>query len=253
MYKVPSGLIINLSNIYRYFKPVKKLQAYLADFIALLFPQLCYACGNSLISSEDLICTDCLYNLPYTNFYHQPDNIVARQFWGKVKLEAAWSLLYFTKGGKVQQLIHHLKYKNTPQIGNKLGHIAAERLLRSPGLTRFDGIIPVPLHNSRLRKRGYNQSACFAEGLAQGLDTRAIINNLIRTKATETQTRKSRFERSANMREVFAVADAKGLTNKHILLVDDVVTTGSTLEACAQALLAVPGLRLSIATIAYAE
>lgn len=230
-----------------------KLRSYFADFIALLFPQLCHACGESLVTHEDLICTDCLYNLPYTNFHQQPDNIVMRQFWGKVKIDAAYALFYFTKGGKVQQLMHQLKYNNAPMVGNKLGDIAGRQLAQTQHFNSFDAIIPVPLHTKRLRKRGYNQSACFAEGLAVTLNTQVIINNLIRTKATETQTHKSRFERSANMRDVFAVADMETLANKHVLLVDDVVTTGSTLEACAQALLTVPGLKLSIATIAYAE
>jgi ComF family protein len=230
-----------------------KLRSYFADFIALLFPELCYACGESLVAHEDLICTDCLYNLPYTNFHQQPDNIVARQFWGKIKLNAAYSLFYFTKGGKVQQLIHHLKYNNAPLVGNKLGNIAGRQLTQSSYLDGFDAVIPVPLHKSRLRKRGYNQSACFAEGLAETLNTKVLLNNLIRTKATETQTHKSRFDRAVNMQDVFTVVDVSALTDKHILLVDDVVTTGSTLEACAQALLAVPGLKLSIATIAYAE
>lgn len=230
-----------------------KLRSYLADFVALLFPELCHACGQSLVVHEDLICTDCLYNLPYTNFHQQADNIVARQFWGKVKLNGAYALFYFTKGGKVQQLIHQLKYNNAPMVGNKLGHIAGAQLIQSEHLNMFDAVIPVPLHKSRLRKRGYNQSACFAEGLAEALNTAVVINNLIRTKATATQTHKSRFDRAINMQDVFTVADIKALADKHVLLVDDVVTTGSTLEACAQALLTVPGLKLSIATIAYAE
>jgi ComF family protein len=232
---------------------MKQLRAYLHDFIGLLFPQLCHACGESLVAHEELICTNCIYNLPYTNFHQQPDNIVARQFWGKVKIDSAYALFYFTKGGKVQQLMHHFKYKNVPTIGNMLGNIAGAQLAQTDHLKSFDAVIPVPLHKSRLRKRGYNQSAHFAEGLAQALNTKVIIDNLIRTKATATQTKKSRFDRSVNMQDVFAVADVGQLTNQHILLVDDVVTTGATLEACAAVLLAVPGLRLSIATIAYAE
>jgi ComF family protein len=229
------------------------LRRYLADFISLLFPDLCHACGDSLVAHEDLICTSCLYNLPYTNFHKQPDNIVARQFWGKVNIDAAYSLLYFTKGGKVQHIMHSLKYKNTPQIGNKLGHIAGAQCLQADHLNNFDAVIPVPLHKSRLRQRGYNQSTCFAEGMAKTLATKVVTDNLIRTKATATQTHKSRFERAVNMQDVFAVADPAQLAGKHVLLVDDVVTTGSTLEACAAALLTVPGLKLSIATIAYAE
>jgi len=228
-------------------------RSYFADLVSLLFPELCYACGDSLVGDEELICTSCMYNLPYTNFHQQPDNIVARQFWGKLPVNVAYALFYFSKGGHVQQLMHHLKYKNIPAIGNKLGHIAGNQLAQSHYFNEIDAIIPVPLHKSRLRKRGYNQSACFAEGLAKTLGTELIIDNLIRKSATETQTRKSRFERSVNMQDVFMVIRPEELTNKHILLVDDVITTGATLEACGSVLLAVPDLRLSVATIAYAE
>jgi len=256
IYNSPAIIFIEIqaqTNLNLYFQIVNAILRYLSDFVGLLFPQLCHACGQSLVAHEDLICTACIYDLPYTNFHKQPDNIVARQFWGKVKLDAAYAMLYFVKDGKVQQLIHQLKYKNIPQIGNKLGSMAGAQLMDVSHLNQFDGIIPVPLHKSRLRKRGYNQSAHFAQGIAQALNTEMIIDNLIRTKATATQTHKTRFERAENMQEVFAVADAKALTGKRFLLVDDVVTTGATLEACAAVLLTVPGLTLSIAAIAYAE
>ncbi|MBE9586755.1 ComF family protein [Mucilaginibacter sp. JRF] len=225
---------------------------YLADFIALIFPDLCAACNRQLLKGEQVICTACKFDLPYTNFHQQKDNIVARQFWGKLKIEHAYALLYFTKGGKVQNMVHRFKYEGEKQVGVALGNIAGEQL---KGLTTgtFDYIIPVPLHKSKLRKRGYNQSKLFADGLAQKLDAPVELDNLVRVIATETQTRKSRFARFENMREVFAVANAGKLANKHILLVDDIVTTGSTLEACGIELLKVPGLKLSIATIAYAE
>ncbi|WP_158825346.1 ComF family protein [Mucilaginibacter lacusdianchii] len=225
---------------------------YLANFINLLFPQLCQACKTTLLGTEHLICTDCLYHLPYTNFYNQPDNIVAKQFWGKVDLQAACALLYFEKGGKVQELMHNFKYNNAPQIGNKLGEITGSLLVQNPIYNTVDAIVPVPLHKKRLRKRGYNQSACFAEGLAKKLQAQVSETNLIRKVNTETQTLKSRFARFENMKEVFAIHKPEQLTGKHILLVDDIVTTGSTLEACAQALLTVPNIKLSIATIAYA-
>src|SRR5476649_1304559 len=142
-----------------------KLQSsYLADFISLLFPQLCAACGESLVTGEDLLCTDCRYNLPFTNFHLQPDNIVAQQFWGKMNLQAAYSLYYFAKGGKVQNLMHHFKYKGMHRIGNLLGNIAGGQLSQNGIFNAVDYIIPVPLHKSRLKQRGYNQSACFAEG-----------------------------------------------------------------------------------------
>lgn len=225
---------------------------YLHDFINLLFPKLCQACRANLRGTEDLICTDCLYNLPFTNFHLQPDNIVARQFWGKVKLEHAYALLYFEKGGKVQHLMHQFKYRGMQKIGNKLGNIAGNQILQNPLLPAVDYIIPVPLHKSRMRERGYNQSANFARGLALQLQATVAEDNLIRAVKTSTQTRKSRFARFENMQQVFTLNHPQTLEGKHILLVDDIVTTGSTLEACAQELLKVPGLRLSIATIAYA-
>ncbi|MGN6180630.1 MAG: ComF family protein [Mucilaginibacter sp.] len=232
---------------------MKLSQSYLADFVALLFPELCPACGENLVAGERIICTDCLYSLPTTNFHQQPDNIVAQQFWGKLPLQGAYALYYFAKGGKVQNLLHHFKYKGMQQIGNLLGEIAGKQLKENPNFASAEIIIPVPLYGSRLRKRGYNQSACFAHGLAAKLNAIVDEDNLIRTHATETQTHKSRFVRFENMQEVFRVQYPERIAGKHILLVDDVVTTGSTLEACGAELLKVNDVKLSIATIAYAE
>lgn len=231
-----------------------KLQhGYLADFFSLLFPELCVACRESLVANEHLLCTGCRYNLPYTNFHLQPDNIVAKQFWGKIRLEGAYALYYFTKGGNIQNLMHQFKYNGMQQIGNLVGAIAGEQLIQNDAFNKIDYIIPVPLHKKRLQQRGYNQSTCFAEGLAQKLNAAVEENNLIRETATETQTHKSRFARFENMQEVFTVKNPERLVNKHVLLVDDVITTGSTLEACGEQLLKIEGLKLSIATIAYAE
>jgi ComF family protein len=232
---------------------MKLLRGYLADFVSLLFPELCPACQESLVANEHIICSDCRYNLPYTNFHSQADNIVAQQFYGKIKVEAAYALYYFTKGGKVQNLMHHFKYKGMKQIGDLLGNMAGAQLIENPIFNTADVIIPVPLHKSRLKERGYNQSTLFANGLAQKLNAVIDDNNLQRTVATATQTHKSRFARFENMQEVFAVKHPEKLAGKHILLVDDIITTGSTLEACGMELLKVPGLTLSIATIAYAQ
>ena len=231
-----------------------KLQnSYLADLLTLIFPKLCPACGAELVANEPVICTDCQYNLPLTNFHLVADNIVAQQFWGKINIEAAYALYYFTKGSKVQNLMHHFKYNGMQQIGNLLGNIAGKQLNTNEKFAGVDYIIPVPLHKSRLKDRGYNQSACFANGLSEKLNGVVEENNLIRSRATQTQTHRSRFARFENMQDVFIVKDSKKLENKHVLLVDDIVTTGSTLEACAIPLLNIPGLKLSIATIAYAE
>lgn len=228
-------------------------KTYLADFASLLFPELCVACRETLVTGEDLLCTDCRFNLPYTNFHLQTDNIVARQFWGKIKVEAAFALFYFTKGGKVQNLMHELKYNGQQQVGKLAGNMAGGQLIQNDIFKTVDYIIPVPLHKKRMRKRGYNQSACFAEGLAAKLNAAIELDNLVRVRATETQTHKSRFARFQNMQEVFTVKNRERLKDKHILLVDDVITTGSTLEACGTKLLEIEGLKLSIATIAYAE
>jgi ComF family protein len=232
---------------------VKLSQTYLADFVGLLFPQLCPACGESLMAGENVICTDCRFTLPFTNFHLQPDNIVARQFWGKVELQGVYALYYFAKGGKVQNLMHHFKYKGMQEIGVLLGNIAGEQLVKSAVFSSVNVIIPVPLHKKRLNELDYNQSTCFDNGLAQKLNAIVDDDNLVRIKSTETQTNKSRFSRFENMQEVFKVVNPEKLIGKHILLVDDVVTTGSTLEACSLQLFKIAGLKLSIATIAYAE
>jgi len=232
---------------------VKLRSAYLADFVALLFPEICEACGITLVSGEQLICTDCRYNLPFTNFHFKTDNMVAQQFWGKIHVEAAYAMCYFSKGGKMQHLMHQFKYKGKSKIGNLLGNIAAGQLLESSSYRNLDAIIPVPLHKKRLRKRGYNQSAHFAYGIAEKMNIPVIEDNLVRVRATETQTHRSRFLRFENMQEVFTILDPDALKNKYVLLVDDVITTGSTLESCGAELLKIEGLKLSIATIACAE
>lgn len=237
----------------RYIERMKWRSTYLTDFIALMFPQLCQACGTSLFAGEQVICTECHYDLPYTNFHQRPDNAAARQFWGRLQLNAVYVMLHFVKGGMVQNMVHRLKYRNSPKIGNKLGELAGKQLAEADNYRDIDLIIPVPLHPRKLKQRGYNQSAKFAEGLALKLNKPVDVVNLYRLKHTGTQTLKSRFSRYENMKDVFDVLDTETLAGKHILLVDDIITTGSTIEACAQALLKIPGVKISVAAIAYAE
>lgn len=231
---------------------LERLRGVTGDVLSLLYPQFCVGCDELLISGENQLCTRCRFSLPITDFHFDPKNPVARQFWGKVMLQQATAFLHFQKGGKVQRLIHHLKYRQGAELGVMLGGWYG-MTLQSVGFSKqISAILPVPLHRDRERKRGYNQAACFAEGLSQALVIPAIKNNLIRNKATETQTRKSRFDRYRNVEEVFTFRKASELEGKHLLLVDDVITTGSTLAACAAALQTIPGVEVSIAALAFA-
>ncbi|MCF8371818.1 MAG: ComF family protein [Bacteroidales bacterium] len=224
----------------------------LYDLIHLVYPKVCVACGENLLDHEDHLCTHCLYDLPKTNYHQVDDNPVAKLFWGRVSIFKACSFFFFNKGSKFQTLIHKLKYDNRKEIGYELGKHFGCDLLSSEDFKSVDVIMPVPLHASKEKIRGYNQSDWIARGISASMDTPVDNNNLIRLMASETQTKKSRFERWENVDSIFQVTNPEALENKHVLLVDDVVTTGSTLEACAQELLKIPNVKVSIATLAVA-
>ena len=223
------------------------------DLLGLLFPNACNACGTTLYYGEHLICTKCLYDLPFTDYHIHADNRVAKQLWGRLSLNAAMAMLYFRKHSKVQNLIHNLKYNNKTEVGILLGNKLGERLKSSPLYQHIDLIIPVPLHLKKLRIRGYNQSLYIAEGISKVLDVPFSEAELIRSAATESQTKKSRYNRYENMQDVFKVVKPEQLSGKHILLIDDVITTGATLEACANELLKNGVAKVSIAALAFAE
>lgn len=224
-----------------------------SDLIGLLFPNLCNACGITLFQNEHLICTKCLYDLPFTDYHIHAENRVAKQLWGRSPIHAAMALLYFRKGTKVQNLIHNLKYNSKTDVGLLLGNLLGERLKNSPLYQNIDLIVPVPLHHKKLRFRGYNQSAFIAAGTSEQLDVDFNEAILTRNSATETQTKKSRYNRYENMKGVFEVSKTEIIKDKHILLIDDVITTGATLEACASALLNNGASKISIAALAFAE
>ncbi len=223
------------------------------DFLALVYPKLCMACEAPLYKGEHSFCLHCRAGLPRTGYHHKADNPVSRLFYGRVRLHAAAAFLTFHKAGKVQRLIHQLKYKGQQEVGVDAGVLYGNELRESPLFADVDTIVPIPLHPSRERQRGYNQATCFGRGLAQAMHAELDTTSLIRASVTSTQTRKSRFDRWKNVEEVFLLRNADTLAGKHILLVDDVVTTGATLEACAQELLKIPNVRVSVATIAVAN
>ena len=223
------------------------------DVIGLLFPELCNGCGTHLYYGEKEICTKCLFDLPFTDYHLFTDNRVAKQLWGRLPCNGAMAMLYFKKGTKVQNLIHSLKYKDKTAVGVKLGNLLGERLKLSQQYATIDLIIPVPLHPNKERTRGYNQSKYIADGIAEVLNLPVSSSHLLRKLATSSQTKKSRYIRYENMQEVFQISNGEELKNLHILLVDDVITTGATLEACGNSLLTAKVAQLSIAAVAFAE
>jgi len=224
-----------------------------SDLIGLLFPNLCNACGTPLVQSEHLVCTKCLYDLPFTDDHLHRENRAAKQLWGRLSLNAAMAMLYFRKGAKIQNLIHNLKYNNKTEIGILLGELLGDKLKLSPLYESIDLIIPVPLHKKKLSQRGYNQSAYIAQGVSKKMAIPFSEQYLIRCVNTSSQTRKNRYNRYENMQHVFKVNHAQDILNKHILIIDDVITTGATLEACAHELLLSGASHISIAALAYAE
>lgn len=229
------------------------LTDYLNGFLSLLFPDVCQACGRPLIRGEEVLCTFCLHDLPYTGFHLEEDNKTAKLFWGRAPVTAAASCLYFRKGEKVQRLMHRLKYRNQQKIGRFLGMLYGKQLKEVPGFAEADFICPLPLHRKSLQKRGYNQSDCFAEGLAASMEKEARTGLLLRTTRSGSQTRRSRYDRFLNVRDAFSVTAPEKILGKHLLLADDVVTTGATLCSCAAEILKVEGTRVSVATIAYSS
>jgi len=235
------------------YKMLKITKELIDDLFGLFFPNLCLGCGQPLIKGEEVICSICHFHLPKTYFHNDPENPLNRVFWGRVNLEAVTAYLYFQKGSTVQHLLHQLKYKGRPEIGHRIGKWYGLELRQADIFRDVDLIIPVPLHPRKHRTRGYNQSQMFAEGLAAVMTAELETRCLYRKVDSKTQTRKSRYNRWENVESIFAVNHPERIKDCHILLVDDVITTGATLEACARALLEVPGVKASVATIAYAS
>ncbi len=232
---------------------MKKIRLLFSSMVHLFYPNLCAGCNTETASDEHLLCLSCINGLPHTHFAQFPQNPVDKIFYGRIPVVAAHSEFYFSKDSVIQHLIHLLKYKNKPEVGVYLGRLIGKSLLQSERFGKLDLIIPLPLNEARERKRGYNQAAVIADGISEVLQVAVMKQVLVRTRHTETQTKKSRLERWKNVNEGFRVQQADALAGKKLLLVDDVLTTGATLEACARMLMCIDGVQVYIATVAYAS
>lgn len=222
----------------------------LSNLVDLFFPRLCLLCNDPLVGGEEHICLKCLNNLPLTGYDYLKENPATYLFAGKADILHAVAFLRYEKGGHVQQLIHSLKYHDNKEIGFRLGRMAGLAYRDSLLSDKPDLLLPVPLHPRKKRKRGYNQSEWIARGLNSVLQLPIDTTSLCRTHNTDTQTHKQLYDRWLNVQETFAVTSPQALTGKHILLIDDVITTGSTLSSCAQALLTIPGVKVSVMAVA---
>ena len=224
---------------------------YIDDFLHLFFPHNCIGCNSDVLNNNDILCAECLNSLPETGFLPVTGNPVEKIFYGRVNIQHAGSAFYFNKNSVIQNIIIQLKYKSNQQAGIFLGKLLGYQLMNSKRFDDVDAIIPLPLNERKLYKRGYNQSLAIVNGITSVWDKSVITHAVERISFTQTQTHKTRIARWQTMEGVFTVTQPELITNKHILLVDDVVTTGATLEACSAAILQTAGVKLSVATAAY--
>ncbi|GAA4275892.1 ComF family protein [Aquimarina mytili] len=225
----------------------------LRDLAYLFYPTYCAACDSPLHKNERLLCTSCRHELPLGNFHNVNAKKIEKVFYGRIKIENAASLLVFEKNGRVQNLIHNLKYRGREEIGEELGKWLGEKLTQMPNYQYVDIIIPVPLHKKRLRERGYNQVEKFGIEISRKLNATYIDSVLKKISYSQKQSKRGKGSRWDNTFETFGIQSESLLINKHILLVDDIVTTGATIEACVQVLESIPGIKISIATMAITE
>lgn len=218
----------------------------------LLFPHVCSGCGNDIVSQESMLCMRCIDAMPETNFELHPNNPVEKLFWGRLQLTEATAQFYFTKESLMQHLMHQFKYKGNKELGMQLGRIMGEQIKKS-GRFEVDALIPLPLFPRKEKRRGYNQATVLCQGMAEAMKIPVLDKVVVRPQHTETQTKKGRIERWKNMEGKFVLTNPDAIRNKHLLLVDDVVTTGATLEACGIELLTAENVKLSVATLCVAS
>ncbi|MEO5564759.1 MAG: phosphoribosyltransferase family protein [Chitinophagaceae bacterium] len=222
------------------------------SFFHLLFPHVCAGCGIDVLSSENTLCLRCIEALPETNFELYQHNPVEKKFWGRLSLHSAAAHYYFSRESLMQQLIHLFKYKGNKEVGLQLGRMMGTSLKQS-GRFSADALIPLPLFASREKRRGYNQAMVLCEGIAEQLQIPILNDAIMRPLHTETQTHMGRIDRWKNIDGKFILTDPASIAGKHLLLIDDVITTGATLESCGAELLKAEAVQLSIACLCYAS
>ncbi len=224
-----------------------------ADLINMIYPLSCPTCEQVREDKKIPFCLQCQYQLPYNQSHLNPDNEIARRFWGRLPLHHAFSFLYFVQGGKTQALLHELKYKGNQEIGEFLGKLFAHTLQEAKIAQDFDLIVPIPLHPSKLQKRGYNQVDCMARGMAAVWQVDWLPDALVRVRANVSQTTQDRMGRLENAAQLFAVANENLIKNRKVLLLDDVITTGATIESAGLVLLEAGCQTLSVAALASGQ
>lgn len=229
---------------------MKKISTILENLFSFFYPRLCVSCDNTLRSKENFFCLHCQYNLPETNYHLLENNPLLYTFMGRVNVEFTASYLFYRKGNCVQHILHELKYKGNKELGEYLGFTYGIQLLEFLKDENVNYILPIPLHKKKEKRRGYNQSEWIAKGLSKGLNIPYLTNVLIRVDFTETQTRKSRINRWENVKNVFQVQNEGLIRNKHVLVCDDVLTTGATMEAALKELIKIEGVTVSVITLA---
>ncbi len=236
------------------YSPMKitSINSALSGLIRLFYPELCACCDSELKGTEKTLCLSCTLQLPRTAYHHITENRSFQNFIGRLPIIRATSFVYFSKQGMVQHLMHRFKYKGRKEIGYYLGQLFAEELKKCNWLDTIEAIVPVPLHKTKNHQRGFNQAGLFAEGISAVSGIPVLHHAVYRNRATESQTHKTRAERIENVHAVFSLKQKNKIRGKHLLLVDDVLTTGATLESCALALLKTEQTKISIATLALA-
>ena len=226
---------------------------FLKSFVTLFFPKVCKKCGNELQANNELLCKKCCDTLPKTNYENSKNNPVEQLFWGKVKVEHAFSFFYFRKGETLHKIVHLLKYKGNKKAGELLGTFAGKKMVKMVHRPHFDYLIPVPLHPKKFAKRGYNQCEILCDSISKITDIPVINNLLLRNIHNVSQTKKGKYERWQNVEGIFKLENSDTMQGKHLLLVDDIITTGSTIEACCATLLKIPNVKVSVMSIGYSS